>query len=90
MNMNDHDINDKTKLIAAKEDENIIDVRNLTEGQLKALGVSQMAYVKIVMINGEQVFAIHAADGTPMAVADNVKTAFAAIVQHEMMPSFVN
>lgn len=88
--MNDHDVNDKTKLSAVKENENVIDVRNLTEGQLKSLGVSQMAYVKIVMINGEQVFAIHAADGTPMAVTDNVKTAFAAIVQHEMMPSFVN
>lgn len=88
--MNDHGINDKTKLVAAREDENVIDVRNLTEGQLKVLGVSQMAYVKIVMINGEQVFAIHAADGTPMAITDNAKTAFAAIVQHEMTPSFVH
>lgn len=88
--MNDRVTNDKAKLIAAKKDENIIDVRHLTEGQLKSLGVSQMAYVKTVMVNGEVVFAIHGADGTPMAVTDNVKTAFAAIVQQEMMPSFVN
>lgn len=88
--MNGRDVYDKTKLSATREDGNIVDVRNLTDGQLKALGVTQMAYVKIVMINGEQVFAIHAADGTPMAITDNAKTAFAAIVQHEMMPSFVN
>ncbi|MDI2113601.1 DUF1150 family protein [Commensalibacter nepenthis] len=88
--MNDRTVNDKTKLSATRDDDNTVDIRDLTEGQLKALGVSQMAYVKIVIINGEEVFAIHAADGTPMAVADNAKTAFAAIVQHEMMPSFVN
>lgn len=88
--MNDRVTNDKAKLIAAKKDQNIIDVRHLTEGQLKSLGVSQMAYVKTVTVNGEVVFAIHGADGTPMAVTDNVKTAFAAIVQQDMMPSFVN
>ncbi|EHD13677.1 hypothetical protein CIN_10360 [Commensalibacter intestini A911] len=88
--MNDRAINDKTKLIAAQKDENVVDVRYLTESQLKSLGVSQMAYVKTILINGDVVFAIHAADGTPMAVTDNVKTAFAAVVQQEMIPSLVN
>ncbi|OUI79065.1 hypothetical protein HK18_03915 [Commensalibacter intestini] len=83
-------MNDKTKLIAAQKDESVVDVRYLTESQLKSLGVSQMAYVKTIQINGDVVFAIHAADGTPMAVTDNVKTAFAAVVQQEMMPSLVN
>lgn len=88
--MNDRAINDKTKLIAAQKDESVVDVRYLTESQLKSLGVSQMAYVKTVMVNGEVVFAIHGADGAPMAITDNVKTAFAAIVQQEMVPSLVN
>ncbi|MDI2090094.1 DUF1150 family protein [Commensalibacter oyaizuii] len=81
---------DKTKLIAAKGNELIVDVHNLTEDQLKALGVSQLAYVKTIMINGEQAFAIHAADGTPVAVTDNAKTAYAAIVQYEMLPTMVH
>lgn len=83
-------IKEKTRLIAEKEDTAIVDVRHLTEGQLKALGVSQLAYVKEITINGEQAFAIHAADGTPMAITDNAKTAFAAIVQQEMMPILVH
>ena len=45
------------------------DVRHLTAEQLSALGVSHIAYVKPVTVNGTAGFAIHAADGTPMALA---------------------
>jgi hypothetical protein len=66
------------------------DIHHLTEQQLAMLGVSQIAYVKPVMMNGTQGFAIHAADGTPMAVAENRDVAVAAIVQHEMHPLSVH
>jgi hypothetical protein len=66
------------------------DVRHLSEQQLAALGVSHIAYVKPVMVNGVQGFAIHAADGTPMAVAGNRDVAIAAVVQHEMLPLSVH
>jgi hypothetical protein len=66
------------------------DVRHLSEQQLAALGVSQIAYVKPVMVNGVQGFAIHAADGTPMAVAGDRDVAVAAVVQHEMLPFSVH
>ncbi len=66
------------------------DVRHLSEQQLAALGVSHIAYVKSVVVNGVQGFAIHAADGTPMAVAGNRDVAVAAVVQHEMMPLSVH
>jgi hypothetical protein len=61
------------------------DVRHLSEQQLAALGVSHIAYVKPVMVDGVQGFAIHAADGTPMAVAGNRDVAVAAVMQHEML-----
>ena len=67
-----------------------IDIRHLTVEQLAGLGVSQIAYVKPVMMNGTRHFAIHAADGTPMAVADDEEVAFAAIRQHEMLAAMVN
>jgi len=67
-----------------------IDIRHLTAEQLAGLGVSQIAYVKQVMMNGTVAFAIHAADGTPMAVADNRDVAVAAIRQHEMLPTLVH
>jgi len=66
------------------------DVRHLSEQQLAALGVSHIAYVKPVMVNGIQGFAIHAADGTPMAVAGDRDVAIAAVVQHEMLPLSVH
>jgi hypothetical protein len=66
------------------------DIRHLTADQLGALGVSHIAYVKPVTVNGSMGFAIHAADGTPMALAGNRETAMAAIVQHEMMPLSVH
>jgi hypothetical protein len=66
------------------------DVRHMTTDQLGALGMSHIAYVKPVVVNGTTGFAIHAADGTPMALADDLATAMAAIVQHEMLPLSVH
>jgi hypothetical protein len=66
------------------------DIRHLSAEQLGALGVSQLAYVKPVVLNGQQGFAIHAADGTPMAVAGDRDVAVAAILQHEMQPLSVH
>jgi hypothetical protein len=68
----------------------VFDIRHLSAEQLGALGVSHIAYVKPVVVNGEQGFAIHAADGTPMAVAGDRNVAVAAIIQHEMQPLSVH
>jgi hypothetical protein len=66
------------------------DIRHLSEAQLAKLGVAQIAYVKPVFVNGVQGFAIHAADGTAMAVAGDREVAIAAILQHEMHPLSVH
>jgi hypothetical protein len=66
------------------------DIHDITAEQLGKLGVSQIAYVKPVLVNGAPVFAIHAADGTPMAVAGDREVAMAAIQQHEMVASSVH
>ena len=83
-------LDNRSKLTAGKEAPKFVDIRNLTNSQLKALGVSQLAYVKFGQLNGQSVYAIHAADGTPMAVAEDKDTAFAAILQHEMLPTLVH
>ncbi|MCQ8240297.1 DUF1150 family protein [Rhizosaccharibacter radicis] len=67
-----------------------IDIRHLSTRQLQALGVSQLAYVKSVLVDGEIAFAIHAADGTPMALAGDREVAVAAIQQHEMVAASVH
>ena len=66
------------------------DIRHLTVQQLAQLGVSQIAYVRPVVVNGQRGFAIHGADGTPMAVAGDQEVAFAAILQQDMVPALVH
>ena len=68
----------------------ISDIRHISEAQLAQLGLQQIAYVKPVVVNGAHGFAIHAADGTPMAVAGDRDVAVAAILQHEMVPAQVH
>lgn len=66
------------------------DIRHLTVTELAALGVSQLAYIKSVVVDGSTAFAIHAADGTPMALTADREVAFAAVRQHEMVPALVH
>jgi hypothetical protein len=68
----------------------VVDIRQISAEQLAQLGVSQVAYVKPVFLNGARAFAIHAADGSPMAVAGNQELAVAAILQHEMAAALVH
>jgi hypothetical protein len=67
-----------------------VDVRHITAEQLAGLGVAQIAYVKPVMMNGTTAYAIHAADGTQMAIAGDQELAVAAIHQHEMLATLVH
>jgi hypothetical protein len=68
----------------------LIDMHNISPQQLAMLGMQQIAYIKPVVVNGTPAFAIHAADGTPMAIAEGREVALAAIVQHEMVPALVH
>jgi hypothetical protein len=68
----------------------VLDIRHLSIEQLARLGVAQIAYVKPVVVNGAQGFAIHAADGTAMAITEDRDVAVAAILQHEMFPVSVH
>jgi hypothetical protein len=65
-------------------------LRSLSPTDFAALGMNGIAYVKPTMVDGQTGYAIHAADGTPMALADDRATAMAAIVQHEMLPLSVH
>jgi hypothetical protein len=76
--------------MSTREQTRTFDIHAITTEQLGQLGLSQIAYVKSVTVNGAAAFAIHAADGTPMAVTADRDTALAAIVQHEMHPSLVH
>ncbi len=81
---------DPSNTDAEQIDATLHDIRLLSPEDPGRLGVAQIAYVKPVLVNGAVAFAIHAADGTPMAVAETPDVAFAAILQHELMPALVH
>jgi len=66
------------------------DIRHISAEQLAELGVSRIAYVKPVEVDGKQGFAIHAANGAPVALTEDRDVAIAVIVQHEMLPALVH
>ena len=65
-------------------------LRNLSTRDFARLGAEDVAYVRPVIMNGAQAFAIHAADGTPIGAAPSAQLAAAAIRQHEMEPALVH
>ena len=79
------DINDICGLDEAMP--NLIDLRHISAEQFAQLGMKQIAYLKPIVVNGSARFAIHAADGTRIAIAEGLDVAIAAIVQHEMEPA---
>jgi hypothetical protein len=85
MDMNSIQSTEDQAVVAA-----IVDIRHISTEQLAQLGLQQIAYVKPVVVNGASAFAIHAADGTPMAIAGDREVAIAAIQQHEMVATQVH
>ncbi len=78
------------QLLDDRDATQVFDLHNLTTDQLMQLGMAHLAYVKPVMLDGQAAFAIHAADGSPMAMATDQALAVAAIVQHEMVAALVH
>ena len=58
--------------------------------EFAVLGLNIIAFVKPINVEGEAVFGIHAADGTPMAIVSDYQLAFAAIRQNHLEPVSVH
>ncbi|MDP6350995.1 MAG: DUF1150 family protein [Alphaproteobacteria bacterium] len=65
-------------------------LREMSPKAFAALGTPYLAYVKAVTVDGEAGFAVHSADGSPMAVLNDREVAFAAVRQHDMEPLSVH
>ncbi|WP_142849027.1 DUF1150 family protein [Telmatospirillum sp. J64-1] len=66
------------------------DLRDMSAHDLALWGLQDVAYVKRVMEDGEEGWAIYAADGTHMGMAPERELAFAAIKQHDLEPLSVH
>ncbi len=65
-------------------------LNGLSPAQLASWGTPDVAYVKRVVINDEEGWSIHSADGAQMGLAPSRDLAFAAIRQHELEPVSVH
>jgi hypothetical protein len=65
-------------------------MRQLSPRELGMLGMEDLAYIKPVVEDGVEAFAVCAADGTQMAVIPNRNLAFAVVRQHDMEPLSVH
>lgn len=62
----------------------------LSQQDFTSFGLEDLAYVKLVDVEGQRMHAIHAADGTPLTVIQGRDLAFATVRQHEMEPMSVH
>jgi len=65
-------------------------IRQLSARELGMLGMNDVAYVKRVVEEGKEAFAVYAADGTRMAVLADRNLALAAVRQNDMEPASVH
>lgn len=65
-------------------------IRSLSQRELGLLGMEDVAYVKRVVVDGAEAVAVHAADGTQIAVLATRDLAFAVVRQHNMEPVSVH
>lgn len=65
-------------------------VRHMSARELALFGMQDIAYVKRVTAGDAAGFAIHAADGTEIAVLADRDVAFATLRQHDLEPLSVH
>ena len=65
-------------------------IRQLSAHELGVLGMADVAYVKPILVEGVAVFAVHAADGTQIAVIPDRAVAFAVVRQNDLEPVSVH
>ena len=62
----------------------------LTEAQFVALGLPHLAYVKPILVEGTDRFAIHRADGVMLAILEDRAQAIAAALENHLVPVSVH
>jgi len=65
-------------------------LRQISPQEFATLGMQAVAYIKRVSVNDTVAFAIHAADGTQLALLPDRDTAFATVRQNDIEPMSVH
>jgi len=62
----------------------------MSQQDFQSWGVNDVAFIKATEYEGKSAYAIHAADGTQMAIVGNREVAQAAVRQHDLEPVSVH
>ena len=65
-------------------------IRQMSARELALFGMQDLAYIKAVVIDGATGYAVHAADGTQIAMLPNRDVAFVTVRQHDLEPVSVH
>lgn len=65
-------------------------IRQMSARELALFGIQDMAYIRRVEVDGAAAYAVHAADGTQIAVVAAREVAFAMVRQHDLEPVSVH
>ena len=78
-------ISDQTPIPALLgSDDSLAEIRGITPSELRELGTSQMVYLRSGSVNGEMAYGIYAADGTVMAVVEDIEVAIELVAERGM------
>lgn len=59
-------------------------LRQMSPRDLAAFGIQDLAYIRPVLVEGKPRYAIHAADGSQLALAPSYELALATVRQNDM------
>ncbi len=65
-------------------------IRQMSARELALFGMQDLAYIKAVVVDQTPGYAVHAADGTQIAVMPDRDVAFAMVRQHDLEPLSVH
>jgi hypothetical protein len=82
--MHDAAIDESADVFACEGTDLAPEARRMTSGQLRQLGVSRLVYLRAGTMNGEAAYAIHAADGTTVAIVEDVGLAIELVAEQGM------
>jgi len=59
-------------------------LRGLSSSDFLSFGIQDVAYIRPIEVEGQDAFAIYAADGTPLSVVDNEQDAVLLAKQNDL------
>ena len=71
-------------------EDHIMSLRDLSPEQFEQLGMPNIAYFKPVLVKGQRVYALHSANGVPVALAEDRDVAIRMALDNDLHPIWVH